>query len=185
VDNFAIATANPNTADNTIAQINTPLRMRMKNMGVISRYNGVDIQQIHHYIKIHCAKYLNKMLQHKDWIPDDTPTNLPLLFPSNKQYLKQLQECPIPNMHTEKLKLEQWMGFKYHQVMGKIMFLMVKCRPDISSHAIILSQYMGNPGAAHYHALKEISIYLGATRDHAIYYWRGKYGPPTCQYTPH
>jgi hypothetical protein len=44
VDDFAIATADPDTADHIIANINTTLRMPMKNMGIISRYNGVDIQ---------------------------------------------------------------------------------------------------------------------------------------------
>jgi hypothetical protein len=114
------------------------------------------------------------MLQNKDWITHDKTANLPVPFPSDKEYLKQLQACPIPNTETEKHELEQRMGLKYRQVMGEIMFPMVKCRPDTSSYAIILSQYMDNPGEAHYHALKEITKYLAATRDHGIYYWREK-----------
>jgi hypothetical protein len=80
------------------------------------------------------------MLQHNDWIPTNTTENLPLPFPSDKEYLRQLQECPIPNMHTEKHELEQQMRFKYCQIMGEVMFPMVKCHPNTSSHAIILCQ---------------------------------------------
>lgn len=41
--------------------------------------------------------------------------------------------------------------------MGEIMFPLVTCQPDISSHAIILSQYMDNPGEHHYNAQMEPS----------------------------
>jgi hypothetical protein len=39
-------------------------------------------------------------------------------------------------------------------------------------HAILLSQYMNNPGEAHYQALKSLVQYPVATTKEGIYYWR-------------
>jgi hypothetical protein len=54
--------------------------------------------------------------------------------------------------------------------MGEIMFPMIKCRPDIAAHAIILSQFMHQPSEIHYGALKDIMIYLAQTSNEGIYY---------------
>ena len=49
---------------------------------------------------------------------------------------------------------------------------MVTTRPDISFTIIKLSQFSTNPKDEHYDAVKEIFIYLYATKKHGIYYWR-------------
>jgi hypothetical protein len=54
---------------------------------------------------------------------------------------------------------------------------MVKCRPDITAHTIILSQYMDNPGHSHYVALKQIAKYLSHTIQDGIHYWRQSPNP--------
>jgi hypothetical protein len=64
------------------------------------------------------------------------------------------------------------MGFSYRQVIGEIIYPMMKCRPDISFHATKLSQYMDNPAAIHYQALRLLCSYLAATITDGIYYWR-------------
>jgi hypothetical protein len=111
------------------------------------------------------------MLHSHGWLTNNIASNLPIPFPADKSYLKQLQDGKVPSTQQEKQDLENRMGFKYRQVMGEIMFPMVKCRPDISSHAILLSQYMDNPGEHHYNALRDVTRYLAATVDHGIHYW--------------
>jgi hypothetical protein len=64
------------------------------------------------------------------------------------------------------------MGIKYRKLMGEILFPMVKCRPDISTRAIILSQYMNKPGEVHYNALKQLLHYLTITKVTGKHYWR-------------
>lgn len=169
VDDFAIATMQQQTADHIISEINKHLRLPIHNLGVISRYNGVDIEQTKFYVKLHCSKYLNKMLSSHGWL-NSPPTRLP--FPSDNQYLKQLQEAATPSTEHEQRALEHKMGFKYRQLMGEILYPMVKCRPDISTHTIILSQYSNNPGEIHYSALKTVAQYLANTINDGIYYWR-------------
>jgi hypothetical protein len=140
-------------------------------MGLVTRFNGVDINQTQHYVKIHAKKYLTKMLQSHGWL-DDKPTHGTTPFPSDPASLTKLLHGPRPNTDIEREQLQQEFGFKYRQLMGEIMFAMVKCRPDISIHVIILSQFMDNPGPEHYKALKQVANYLAQTLDTGIHYWR-------------
>jgi len=56
----------------------------------------------------------------------------------------------VPATVGDKLQLKEQMAFNYRQVIGEVIFPMMKCRPEIAPHAIKLSQYMENPGAEHY-----------------------------------
>ena len=173
VDDFAIATTTHAIADDIISKINTSLRMPMKNLGIITRFNGIEIEQTARYIKIHCGKYLEKMLQGHNWLTPHPPlASQPLPFPADKVFLQKLHVCTVPITIEEKQTLETRMGFKFRQVMGEVMFPMVKCRPDISPHVIYLSQFLDNPGEMHYNALRHICQYLAATTTWGIHYWR-------------
>jgi len=137
------------TATLLISNINVDLKLPIKIMGLITRFNGMDIQQSRHYIKITCIKYITKMVQSHPWSTLQPPPTMPLPFPSDKDSLRRLLQCDLPQMETEQKQLEERMGIKYRHVMGEVLFPMVKCWPDISVHGIILSKYMNNPGQSH------------------------------------
>ena len=40
----------------------------IKSLGIISRYNGLDINQTRNYIKIYNKSYIDKILKVKGWI---------------------------------------------------------------------------------------------------------------------
>jgi hypothetical protein len=86
--------------------------------------------------------------------------------------MRNLENAIVPKTIPEKLQLKQSMGFNYRQVIGEIIFPMMKCRPEIAPHAIKLSQYMENPAESHYQALRDILSYLANTIHDGIYYWR-------------
>jgi len=140
-------------------------------MGKVTHFNGIDIDQTRHYVKIHCKSYIQKLHLAHTWIPS-THTHQPLPFPSDKASLNKLLQGETPNTPEETVALEQRMGIKYRHAMGEVLFPMVKCRPDISHHAILLSQYMNNPGEVHYTALKAMMHYLVLTSSEGIHYWR-------------
>ena len=84
-------------------------------------------------------------------------------------------QTPTPVLSdATRTSLEEHMGIKYRKAMGEIMYPMIKCRPDISPHAIILSQFMANPAEVHYEALKDVIAYLADTPEEGIHYWREK-----------
>jgi len=176
VDDFAIAANNAATVDQLLQDINARLRMPIKNIGFLTRFNGVDIEQTRYYIKLHCAKYLTTMLNKHGWLTpniDISPQTYPSTpFHTDKNTMRILQDCQPSTTPEEELELQTRIGFTYCQLMGEIMYPMVKCRPDISPHAILLSQYMDNPGEAHYNALKEVAKFLASTIQDGIHYWR-------------
>jgi hypothetical protein len=147
------------------------MRINIKHLGLINRFNGMDIHQTRHYVKITCEKYLYKMIKGHDWLLQHKPIN-PVPLPADNTYITALETAEVPQTLPEKLQLKTTMGFNYRQVIGEIIFPMMKCHPEIAPHAIKLSQYMENPAPQHYQALRDIIAYLAATIDDGIYYWR-------------
>jgi len=173
VDDFAIATDVERIAIDLIAEINQHLRLPLHILGRITRYNGMEIEQTRHYVKIHCAQYLRKLEQTYSWLPTiPIDQSRPLPFCSSNSYLTKLVQAPTPELsQQERQELENTMGIKYRKAMGEIMYP-IKCRPDISPHAIMLSQFMSNPAEIHYDALKQLLKYLTSTPTYGIHYWR-------------
>ena len=171
VDDFAVAAEHRDTAMKLINAINNKMRIEVKHLGLIDRFNGMDIHQTRHYIKITCEKYLQKMIKSHENLLQHVPSN-PVPFPADNNYIKMLETAKVPDTLPEKLKLKEDMGFNYRQLIGEIIFPMMKCRPEIAPHGIKLSQYMENPAKEHYYAIRDILGYLSKTITEGIYYWR-------------
>mmetsp|Transcript_1212 Transcript_1212/g.1854 ORF Transcript_1212/g.1854 Transcript_1212/m.1854 type:complete len:275 (+) Transcript_1212:521-1345(+) len=148
------------------------MSMDVKDLGLIDRFNGMDIFQTKYYVKVSCEKYLVKMLQAHEWLLNTPPPILPIPLPAEKEFIKELESAIPPQTQQEMDQLRKEMGFNYRQVMGKIIWPMIKCRADISPHAIKLSQYLDNPAKTHYKAVRQLVDYLAATITEGIYYWR-------------
>jgi hypothetical protein len=173
VDDFAIASTQKSDAEALINAVNDRMRIEVKHLGIIDRFNGLDIHQMRYFVKITCEKYLKKMVKGHEELLKHVPSNpVPLLADST--YIRNLETATVPQNQPEKLQLKQSMGFNYRQVIGEIIFPMMKCRPKIAPHAIKLSQYMENPAEAHYQALRDILSFLATTIDDGICYWRTK-----------
>jgi len=57
VDDFAITARDAMTVNGIIEQINVHLRMPMKNLGIITRFNWLDVEKTRHNVKLNCSKY--------------------------------------------------------------------------------------------------------------------------------
>jgi KUP system potassium uptake protein len=177
VDDFAIATTSSEAAHGLIAEINKQLRLPIHILGTVTRFNGLDVTQTRSFVKISCSKYLAKLQPTYHWLQDGMlkQANLMLPFQTDTSFLSKITH---PNevvlTESERKQLEDRMGIQYRKAMGEVMFPAVKCRPDVSPHVIILSQFMNNPQEIHYQALKQIMHYLVCTKDEGIYYWRDK-----------
>ena len=171
VDDFAVASKTKETAMSLIAAINDNMRIEVKHLGLIDRFNGLDISQTRYYIKISCEKYLKKMIHGHEDLLKHIPTN-PVPLPADSAYIRNLETATLPQTIPEIQQLKERMGFNYRQVIGEIIFPMMKCRPEIAPHVIKLSQYMENPAEQHYQALRDILNYLANTVEDGIYYWR-------------
>ena len=176
VDDFAIACKNPVVANKVIQMISEKLSVPMHHLGVLKRFNGVDIDQTTDYIKISSSTYLNKILQDYTWTTEEKQCHThPVPMRDDSTYLRQLDTDLGPNITTnpkEYHALEKEMKFKYRKAIGELLFAMVTTRPDISFPVIKLSKFSNNPGKIHYTAVKNIFRYLRATVSDGIYFWR-------------
>ena len=74
VDDFAVAAKHSHTAHHIIQQIDSNMTISMKALGLMTCFNGMDIIQTKHYIKLHCASYIWKVLATHDWFHDGKAT---------------------------------------------------------------------------------------------------------------
>ena len=172
VDDFAIGARQSEHAEQLLARINAKMRIDIKIQGLITRFNGMDIHQTQDYVKITCEKYLHKMIQHHQWLQLLPTPSAPIPLPADPTYIQNLEKAQTPVTETQQKQLQQQMGFSYRQVIGELLYPMVKCRPDIAFHTTKLSQYMANPASEHYQALIHLCQYVAATINNGIYYWR-------------
>ncbi len=77
VDDFAIAAPNEHTANILFDMIDDKLTIPMKRQGFIDMYNGIDVVQTRHYIKISCTSYINKICDKylQTWMHNYTSTD--------------------------------------------------------------------------------------------------------------
>ena len=69
-DDFAIACKNESTAMYLVNEINSKMTVDIKYLGLVTRFNGVDVDQRDKYIKIHNSTFVNKILDFHGWQPD-------------------------------------------------------------------------------------------------------------------
>jgi hypothetical protein len=171
VDDFAVVAKVRERAMALIQSINDKMQIDVKHLGIIERFNGVDVHQMQDYVNITCEKYLYNMLKSHNWLAT-TPHSNPIPLPPDTKYITQLEQAVVPNTIEEKQILKAKMRFNYRQVIGELIYPMMKCRPDISYHGTKLSQYMENPAEEHYAAVRLLCEYLAHTIREGIYYWR-------------
>jgi len=171
VDDFAFAVETEEIGKSIVTAIDQHLRIRIKYLGVLTMFNGMDITQTQYYIKIHCTTYLNKIIHQHNW-QESTHKPYQIPYPADNTYCKILDTALPPDTVQSQKQLSKHYNMHYRQIIGEFIWPMIKCRPDISFHITKLSQFMANPAEAHYQALRHVASYLANTTDHGIYYWR-------------
>ena len=176
VDDFAVACQDEQTSKGVIADIDSQMTVDIKHLGILDRFNGVDILQTREYVKLHNNTYIQKIINNHDWLKNDNIAlgEYPIPMDPEPEYRKRL-ETDEPANDKERIKLEKEYGFKYRQGVGEILFAMVTCRPDICFPIVKLSQYSIAPARIHFDALKHLYRYLKCTSTDGIYYWRIKH----------
>ena len=125
VDDFAISCKSKHLADEIIALIDQHMTIKVKPLGVITRFNGVDVHQTQHYIKVNNATYLKKILADKKCT--DAPThNLPLPMSEDSNYNMEIKSA-APLEDRELCQTEKKFGFTYRQGVGELIYAMVTC----------------------------------------------------------
>ncbi len=76
VDDFAIATLDEHTSEILMDMIDDKLKIPIKRQGYLDMYNGVDVLQTCHYIKLNVKTFIDKVFKHhiSTWMKTSYPT---------------------------------------------------------------------------------------------------------------
>lgn len=171
VDDFAVACKNKEDAETIISRINSHMSIEVKMLGLIERFNGMDISQTKWYVKLSNRTYIRKILENKQHILTSKYHTYPLPMHVDSEFAKQI-EMDEPLSEHELKQVEKEFGFSYRQGIGEILYALVTCRLDVSFALIKLSQYSTKPARIHFEAVAALYNYLHATENDGIYYWR-------------
>jgi hypothetical protein len=175
VDDFAVAAPDEPTANVLLDMIDDRLTIPMKRQGFLDMYNGIDVTQTCHYIKISCTSYLNKICE-KYLLPwmrnftstDDRPTPLPM-DPTWMKKFNAVMGDPDPKVQA---RLAKTMEINYQSGIGELIWAMTMCCPDMANASVKLSQANSCPHDHHFHGVKHALKYLYSTKDDGLYFWR-------------
>ena len=171
VDDFIIAAKTLEITKRIRDELQSHMTNPMNELGILKRFTGVDIHQTKQYIKISSETYIKKICEHHQWTNEHAATK-PIPMRSDSKYHAELETTEGPDDPDQQQKLQHEMKFSYRQAIGELIFAMTTSRIDISAAVIKLSQYAARPAKCHYLAVKHVFVYLYATRDFGIYYWR-------------
>ena len=172
VDDFAVAAPSEDTALSIIRKIGAYLKKPLKELGLLERFNGIDIVQSRHYNKIHCGTYINKIVAAHGWENTALTREVHTPMRSDSAYQTSLETAVRPLTSDKAHEIASNMGFSYRQAIGELIFAAVTCRIDILYAVIKLSQYSSSPAAVHFTAVKNIFRYLRTHPDKGLHFWR-------------
>jgi hypothetical protein len=170
VDDFAVACKDPAISKEVIRQVGERLTVPLHDLGILNKFNGVDILQSRDYIKLSCESFLSKVITQHGWEETITQHN-PVPMRCDTAYQAQLESAEQPETESERKQLHNEF-FNFRQCIGEAIYAMTVARPDIAYAVIKLSQYSANPAKIHYQALRQLFKYLALTTTKGIYFWR-------------
>jgi hypothetical protein len=175
VDDFAIAAPDAKTSDILMDMIDDRLSIPIKRQGYLDMYNGIDILQTRHYIKINVRTFVDKIFEPylATWMKTAYPTparSTPL--PSDPTWIKKFNAAIGDPDKKIQARLAKSMQLNYRSGVGELIWAMTTCRPDLAYASVKLSQSNSCPDEIHFHGLKHALKFLYASRDDGLYFWR-------------
>jgi len=126
VDDFAIASKDPKTADLLISKINAQVMTQNKGLG--TRYNGIDLSQTRDYIKVSCESFIDRMLQTHGWNqPSPNEKDCHDITPISSELIDKLQQKGYIEGTIDHKRTEQEAGFGYQQVLRELIYAYIIC----------------------------------------------------------
>jgi len=111
-------------------------------------------------ISLSQTAYIEKILAHFN-LSNAKPLSSPITPGTN------LSKEDAPADPTKAARMKK---MPYREAIGSLMYAAIATRPDISYAISTLSQFLENPGEAHWQAVKRVFRYLSSTKTHALTY---------------
>ncbi|UYV84396.1 hypothetical protein LAZ67_X002013 [Cordylochernes scorpioides] len=144
VDDMLIISSNEYVLNEAISIIKN--QFKLKKSKKLSNILGIEIRQEENFVSMNQTRYIDTILEHFG-MKDSNPSPVPL----------------DPNQDLDKFDSSEKCDQKrYQELLGRLMYLGTKTRPDIAFQLSALSRYSKDPRQIHMGALKRILRYLKA-----------------------
>ena len=189
VDDFAISAPNKQMANILLDMIDDRLMIPMKRQGFINMYIRIVVLQMQQYIKISCISYITKICEKylTSWMRNFTSTDdRPTLLPADPTWMKNFNAAMGDQDPKIQAKLAKSIGLSYRSGVGKLIWAMTMCQPDLAYASVKLPLANACPHDLHFQGVKLSLKYLYSTRDDGKYFWhtapriKCKEGPIPC-----
>ena len=171
VDDFSVSAKDEETCKKTIASIGQHLQVPLNDLGLIKKFNGVNILQSRWFVKISCEDYILRIFTDHAWT-DLKAATLPVPMRNDPAYQKQLETAERPTNDKDQQAIQHAAGFSYRMATGELIYAMVTTRPEISFATTKLTQYGSSPALIHYQAVRNVFAFLNNTREDGLIFWR-------------
>ena len=175
VDDFAIGAPDAHTADVLLDMLDDRLTIPIKRQGHLDMYNGVDILQTRHYVRLSCTSFIEKISEKylATWMKHMyAPSTRPTPLPTDHAWWKEFNKATGDPDVTVQTSLAKEMQLSYRAGVGELIWAMTTCRPDLAFASVKLSQSNSCPHKIHYHGLKHCLKYLFSTKEDGLFFWR-------------
>ena len=137
VDDFAVAVPSERIANILFDMIDDRITFPLKRMGLVTLFNGMDIDQTGDYIKVSCETYIERIMSKYLEPPinlrlDETSKYKPTPLPNRASFQRSFLNATSNPDPAAQAKLAKQMGFGYQNAIGEIIYPMVTCRPNLS-----------------------------------------------------
>ena len=147
-----IVVIGPSTKFNDVVKQSLHDSLDMKDLGDLHEILGVKFVPRNRFARMSQSHYDGKVLERfglTNWNPVTTPmcTN------------------PFPRQNSADLRADRNM---YQEMIGSLLFISTRTRPDISAAVGILCRYSSSPKQRHFIAVRRVSRYLKGTKSHVL-----------------
>ena len=129
-------------------------RFKMKDLGEISRYLGLEVERTDTTFTYHVAPYIAELVAL--YLPDIHP---PVLSPADPGVKLSARACPAPESEEHQFMK----NVPYDSLVGSLSYIAVAVRPDIARAVHTLQRAQAHPTRAHWYAALRILQYLRST----------------------
>lgn len=133
-------------------------RFDIKMMGRTKTLLGVEFNEEKNGLVLHQTPYIDIVGERFEKFKIPT-TSLPIA----KGVIFSKSSCPATEAETKEMA-----NLPYRSLLGCLMFIANRTRPDISYAVNILSQFQSNPGMAHWDALLKLLGYVKGTKNYQL-----------------
>jgi hypothetical protein len=176
VDDLAIGCCNVDSIRKLVATICAEDKIDLRDEGILTSFNGVDIIQSRHYIQVTCESYIDRFLEHYGW---SSPGNRE----SSDRPIEPIAMSTIPQLFldydaaanatpTTLMEYEDSASFSYRSILGCVIYVYVVARIDIGFAVTLLARFSDHPVKIHFDSLRRLARYLPMTKAWGLIYWR-------------